>query len=186
MSSVVAIKSRTFSSFSYSANKQVCRSWEGPQTASQPSRPGEISHTIDVTLSLWTGLVGGQESALLFSLSSNPLLSGSLVPFGSFAKFTKIHFCGSATAVQGLAVNHLLGGEKNCVVHSLFCMFILIVIIIIISNSSTSIYVVVLLNCLYLSPWVFPFVHFSAQPCWGGGKEGWASGCVVLSCQLPG
>jgi len=28
---VAAMKSRTFSSFSYSANKQVCRSWEEAQ-----------------------------------------------------------------------------------------------------------------------------------------------------------
>ena len=35
MFSVVAVKSRTFSSLSYSANEQVCRSWEGAQPGSQ-------------------------------------------------------------------------------------------------------------------------------------------------------
>jgi len=36
MFSVVAMKSRTFSSFSYSANEQVCRSWEGAEPDSPP------------------------------------------------------------------------------------------------------------------------------------------------------
>jgi len=33
---VAAKNSRTFSGFSYSANEQVCRSWEGVQPGSQP------------------------------------------------------------------------------------------------------------------------------------------------------
>jgi len=32
----VAEKSRTFSSFPYSANEQVCRSWEGAQPGREP------------------------------------------------------------------------------------------------------------------------------------------------------
>jgi len=36
MFSAVTKKSRTLSSFSYSANKQVCRSWESTQPGSQP------------------------------------------------------------------------------------------------------------------------------------------------------
>jgi len=36
MFSVVAMKSRTFSSFRYSAGEQVCGSWEGTQPGSQP------------------------------------------------------------------------------------------------------------------------------------------------------
>jgi len=36
MFSVVAMKSRTSSSFAYSANEQVCRSCEGAQPGSQP------------------------------------------------------------------------------------------------------------------------------------------------------
>jgi len=35
MFSVVAVKSRSISSFSYSAKEQVCRSWERAQTDSQ-------------------------------------------------------------------------------------------------------------------------------------------------------
>jgi len=79
---------------------------------------------------------------------------------------------GSTIAAWGPIANWLSGGEKNSIVHSLFCIFIvviLIIIIIIISSSSSniSIYFVVFLNCLYLKPQVLPFVHFSSQSCWG-------------------
>jgi len=66
------------------------------------------------------GWSGGQESAFLFSVSLNPLLSGSLnfsgslVFFVSFVKFTKFTiFPGSAITAQGQAVNSSFGGEKN-------------------------------------------------------------------------
>jgi len=48
---VVAKNSRTFSSLPYSANQQVCRSWEGAQPGRQPSWTMKIFRTIDVTLS---------------------------------------------------------------------------------------------------------------------------------------
>ena len=48
----VAMKSRTFPSFSYPANEQVCRSWEGAWPAREPSWPVEIFHTMDIVLSL--------------------------------------------------------------------------------------------------------------------------------------
>ena len=50
-----------------------------------------------------------------------------------------------------------------------FCIFIIIIVIIII-RSSISTSVVALLNCLYLNPRVFPFVH-SAPHASGGGEE---------------
>jgi len=59
----------------------------------------------------------------------------------------------------GGAVNWLLGGEKNCIVHSLFCICITIITIISIVISISTQFVV-LLNCLYLIPLVFPFEHF--------------------------
>jgi len=71
------------------------------------------------------------------------------------------------------AVNRSLGGEKNCVVYTLFCIFIIVIVIIItIINIiiSSSISFVVLLNCLYLNPKVFPFVHFSSPSCCEGGE----------------
>jgi len=49
---VVVKKSRTFSSLPYSANEQVCRSWEGAQPKCYSGLPMEIFHTIDITLSL--------------------------------------------------------------------------------------------------------------------------------------
>jgi len=58
MFSVVAVKSRT-SQFSYSADEQVCRSWEGAHPASQPRWPTEIFQTVDVMLSLGTGVGPG-------------------------------------------------------------------------------------------------------------------------------
>jgi len=52
MLSVVAMKSRTFSSFPYSTDEQACRSWEGAQPDRQPSWPEEIFRAVDVRLSL--------------------------------------------------------------------------------------------------------------------------------------
>jgi len=50
------------------------------------------------------------------------------------------------------AANQLAGGEKNCIVYSVFCTFMLIIIIII---TIISIHLfVALLNCLYLNPQV--------------------------------
>jgi len=53
----------------------------------------------------------------------------------------------------------MVGGEKNFIVYSLFCIFIIIIIIITII---IGISFVALLNCLYLNPRVLPFVHFSS------------------------
>ena len=61
---------------------------------------------------------------------------------------------------------------ENCVAYSLFC----IVIFIIISNSIISIYFIVLLDCLYLSTEVSPFVHFSAPFQGGKGRGGREAG----------
>jgi len=50
--SIVAMKSRTFPSFSYPANEQVCRSWEGAWPDREPSWPVEIFQMIDIMLNL--------------------------------------------------------------------------------------------------------------------------------------
>jgi len=47
-------------------------------------------------------------------------------------------------AARGLATSQSLGGEKNYIVFSLFCTFIII-------SGSSSMSFVVLLNCLYLN-----------------------------------
>jgi len=84
------------------------------------------------------------------------------------------------------AANRSLSGEKNCVVYSLFCIFVIIIVIIITIISSVSIYFSVVLNCVYLNPWVFPFLHFSSLSCWGGKERGELAAvwCLLASCQV--
>jgi len=97
---VVAMKSRTFSSFPYLDHGQVDRSWEGAQPDREPSWPIEIFHTIDITLHLRMGVGMGAGIPFFFSLSLflfsrklNNLMSvssnfsRSLVFFVSFPKF---------------------------------------------------------------------------------------------------
>ena len=74
--------------------------------------------------------------------------------------------------------------EKNSIVYSLFCIFIIIVIITTTISiiSSINISFVAIISCLYLNPWVSPFVHFSSPSCWGG-REGVSK--QLTSAQLP-
>jgi len=72
MSSVVAVKSRAFSSFSCSANEQVCRSQDGAQTGSQPrlangNIPYHIYHAAHSINGGWLG--GGSHQLFLVSMS---------------------------------------------------------------------------------------------------------------------
>jgi len=61
------------------------------------------------------------------------------------------------------ALNQSSGGQKNCIVYSLFCIVVIIIVIIItISSIISTISFVALLNCLYLNPRVSPFVCFSS------------------------
>jgi len=46
----------------------------------------------------------------------------------TFTKLQNPPFLGSVITAWGLAVNWSLGGEKNCIVYSLFCVFIIIII----------------------------------------------------------
>jgi len=69
-------------------------------------------------------------------------------------------------ATRRLAANQSLGGEKNCIVYSFFCIFIIIIIVII----SSSMEFVVVLNYLYLNLQVSPVVYFSSPFCCGGGR----------------
>jgi len=80
-------------------------------------------------------------------------------------------------AAWGLAANLSLGGGKNCIVYSLFCIYIIIIVVTIIIIIS-SISFVVLLNCLYLNPPVSPFVHCYSLSHWRGrgGVSEWLSG----------
>jgi len=127
------------------------------------------------------GLARGQEHFFLVFVGLNSLLSGSSAFFRSFAKFTKSTISMFRSRCLGTGCKSGIRWWENCIVYCLFCIFIIIVI----SSSSGSIYFVALLNWLYLNPWVSLFVLFSCPSHWGGG-EGWASGCLVLSCRLPG
>jgi len=60
----VARKSSTFSSFSHSADDQVCGSWEGARPDRQPGCPAEIFHTVDVMLGL--GMAGWGAGIFVF------------------------------------------------------------------------------------------------------------------------
>jgi len=89
MFSVIAVKSRTASSFSYSANEQVCRSWEGIYPDRQPTWPMEIFHIIDIMLSLGMR-VGWGAGCLLFSSLFRGLESSLFEDFGLFWEFCEI------------------------------------------------------------------------------------------------
>jgi len=91
--SVVAMEPRTFSSFSYSANKQMCQSW---RKHSQPKLANEnISyHRRHARFPNGVWLGSRKLSALLVSVSLNPLLCRSLnfffQYFSLFQEFYKI------------------------------------------------------------------------------------------------
>ena len=107
---VVAMKSRTFSSFSYSANEWVCSRWEAAQPGSWPIK---MFHAIDVMLSLWTGVGPGGRN-LLFSLPWVQILScpGVRTSLGVLWNLQNPGVQDSAIDAQGLTANQSLGGEK--------------------------------------------------------------------------
>ena len=81
---------------------------------------------------------------------------------------------GSMISARGLATDWSLGGDKSCI------QFVL--------HVDYYQYSYLLCCCIKLSlsqPTSFLFVHFSSPSCWGRKGEGWASGCLVGSCQLP-
>jgi len=70
------------------------------------------------------------------------------------------------------------GGEKNCLVSSLFCILLFIFdvddVIVVIIIVIIIIIIVVLLSCLYLNPQVLLFVHSPSHPTGvGGGASEW-------------
>jgi len=81
-------------------------------------------------------LWGGRLSALLISVSSNPLLSGSynfsvslafFVFF--FVKFAKIWGGGVRDLCSGTGCKSVTGWREKCVAYSLFCIVSIIVIV---------------------------------------------------------
>ena len=165
MFAVVAKKSRTFTSVS---PVQLMSRWAGAgreqSQADSPSWPVEIFHTIDVMLSLWMWFGWG---AWILSFSGSSVFSVSLNFFGSSAKSTTSMSSAFHNRCSGPNCHHAV--RKNCIVCNLFCMFVITIFIII--------SFVVLLNCLYLNPWVLPFVHSPPHPTGGKGRVcKWMSG----------
>jgi len=139
MFSVVATKSRTFPSFSYPADEQVRRSWEG----AQPGRQAELAngnipyhkHHSQFINGGWLG----SGSYWLFLVSMSFFESSHGQEFELFYFFQ--------------AANWSLSGEKK-IVYRLFCIFIIIIVII--SNGST----LLSYSASLSQPMSFPFCPF--------------------------
>ena len=133
------------------------------------------------------GWLGGQEAIGFFSRISNLLLSRSsnfsrsLVFFENFVKFVKIQVVHDLCSGTGCKL--VIGWWENCVLYSLFCIFIIVIIIIV--SSSSSIYFVVVLNCP-ISIHRFSILSISPPHTVGQGGEEWVSswGVLVASCQV--
>ena len=179
-----------FSRLPYSANEQVCRSWERAQPGSQPKMAGgNIPHRRCHAQFTDGGWPGGRN--LLFPFSWVQILSCPRVQtFLGIQSFSGIlwnlQFSGSVFTAWGLAGDQSSGGEKNYIAYNLVCIFFIVIIIIVsISIISISIYLVVLLESLYLNSQVSTFVHFSSSSCWRGrGRV--SEQLSGPSCQLPG
>ena len=144
----------------------------GHGQAASPRWPLEIFHTIDIMLSLWTGVGQGAEN--LFHKFSLFLEFNLFCKFKLFHEFGEIRELRDRCSGTGWSIGSL-GTEKNCIEYSLFCIFIIIIvtiiiiiviiiIIIIIIITITIPSFVVLLNCLYLNPQVLLFVHSPPHP----------------------
>ena len=72
---------------------------------------------------------------------------------GNFAKFALSVSLGFHDRCSGTGCKLIIGWGENCIVYSLFCIFIVMIITIIIFGIiSSSVSFVVLLNCRYLNP----------------------------------
>ena len=148
------------------------------------SQAGQRTYSVPwMSCSFYEWGLAGQEETISVSLLCG-FVSSLGREFGLFCGFYEVHnFMGSVIAVQGLTENPSLGDEKDCIMYSFFCVFIIIVIITVSSSSiHISVYFVVLLNCLYLNPWVSPFVRFSS-PRRCGGRGGVSE--RLSSAELP-
>ena len=186
------------------------------QQAASPSCPKEIFHATGIMLSLQMGIDSEAGILFFFSISNSLWSMSSnfdrnLVFLENFTnnslKFTNSRF---HNHLSGTDCESGIRQWENCIAYSLFCIFITIIsssrvvlvfilvylVVLISTYLFTNLYYLlnihssinicfVVLNCLYLKPQVSPFVHFCSHPA-GREGEGWASSCLVLSCQLPG
>ena len=139
---VIVMKSRTFSSFSYSANEQVCTNQEGAQPNSWPNLangniPQHGCH-IQFTNGGWRG--GRNLSFLLLWIwiLSGPSVwtfTGIQSLSGVSRNSENLQVWHSTIAAQGLTANQSLGGEKIvfhivCFANSLWSLFLSLVLLI--------------------------------------------------------
>ena len=111
--SVVAKKSRTFFSFSYPANEQVCRSWEGAQPGSQPELPnGNIPYQRRQAQFSNRSWLGGRNRFFPFPWVWIFSWMGVWSSSGVSWNLQNLRFPGSAIAAWGLPVNRSSDGEK--------------------------------------------------------------------------
>ena len=150
--------------------------------AASPSWAMDIFHTIAVMFNLWMEANWGQESALFWEFCLVPWVWWVLQNLRVRRNPWNLWVLGNRWVLGSLLGDRLrswsLGSEKNCIMYSLFCIFIIIVVIIISSSTSSSISFIVLLNCLYLNPRVLLFHPFSSPS--HQGREERVSVCVVL------
>ena len=124
--------------------------------AASPGWPRELFHTTDIMLSLWMGAGrGGQESALLFAMNLNPLLSRSsnfsksLVFFRNFMKFGTSRFC---YCFSGTGCKSVVGWWENHIVYNLFSYSSLVLVFTLLPYETVFISTHEFYLCLFLLP----------------------------------
>ena len=126
-----------FHIFSYSANDQVCRNWEGAQPDRQPSWPMEIFNATDIMLSLWTAVGWGAGIILLLCpwvwILSCRAVRTCLGLWSFLGIWWNPWFSDSTVAAQGLAENQSSHCEKIvfyivCFAYALLSLLLLIVV----------------------------------------------------------
>ena len=137
---VVAKKSRTFSSFSNSANEQVCRSREGAQPGSQPKLASRNMPYHGCCGQYINGRwAGGQEYNLFFPRSLN--FSVSLVFFGEFCKIHKICYFHDRCSGTGYTTGSQ-AVRKIVLCVTCFAYLLLVVVILLVFTLLSSYYLV--------------------------------------------
>jgi len=141
---------------------------EYTQTAS-PNGPVEIFHTIGVLLSLWMGSARGQESSFSHEFDL-------FCEFELFKEFCKIHkFCDRCLVTGCKSV--MTWWEKIVLCIACFQYALLLPVVVFLLLSYWTVFIST--QEFYL------FTSSPPHPSEGEG-EGWASRCLVLSCQLLG
>jgi len=142
---VVAMKSRTYSSFPYPAHEQACRAGREHSQADSPGWTMEIFHTMDIALSLWMG--AGQGARIcsftfpwvwvfywpgVWTSQGVQSYSMSLASYSIFVSSRKP--AGSEIAAPPLPAARSSGGEKKivlcivCFAYSLLLFLLLLLV----------------------------------------------------------